>query len=190
MSKDLDAAPSAATPLSAQLTWSLFLISAAGLFLELLLIRWVSTEIRIFAYLQNTILVVCFLGLGMGCWDSRRPFALRSILLPLAVLVTLLAIPTTRAGLAEISSLLRGFSGLLIWDGPEGMALNPVGGALLGVILTLGLMILMWEIFVPVGRLLGRIMADHPNTIAAYSANVVGSLVGIWLFVLASALYF
>src|SRR4051794_31304094 len=78
---------------------SLFLISVLGLFLELLLIRWVSTEIRIFAYLQNTILVVCFLGLGMGCWDSkRRPFILRDVL-PLAILVGLLAIPTTRIAL-------------------------------------------------------------------------------------------
>ena len=52
----------------------LFLISVVGLFLELLLIRWITTEIRIFAYLQNTVLVVCFLGLGMGCWDTRRAF--------------------------------------------------------------------------------------------------------------------
>ena len=37
------------------LTWSLFLISALGLFLEMMLIRWIGTEIRIFAYLQNTV---------------------------------------------------------------------------------------------------------------------------------------
>ena len=67
-------------------TAALFLISVVGLFLELMLIRWVSTEIRIFAYLQNCVLVVCFLGLGMGCWDCRRKFALRDILFPLAVL--------------------------------------------------------------------------------------------------------
>ena len=89
MSQDLDAA-SAATPSVGRMTWAVFLISAAGLFLELLLIRWVSTEIRIFAYLQNTVLVVCFLGLGMGCWDARRrPFALRDLLVPLTGLVVL-----------------------------------------------------------------------------------------------------
>ncbi len=170
-------------------TLALFLISAVGLFLELLLIRWVSTEIRIFAYLQNTILVVCFLGLGMGCWDSRRAFALRHLLLPLGILVALLAIPTTRAALGGISSLLGGFSDLVIWGGPEGFSFNPFLAPVFGAALTLGLMILMWEIFVPIGRLLGRAMSDHPNTITAYSANVAGSLVGIWLFVLASALY-
>ena len=38
-------------------TLTLFLVSVLGLFLELLLIRWIGTEIRIFAYLQNTVLV-------------------------------------------------------------------------------------------------------------------------------------
>lgn len=41
-------------------TWAIFLISVLGLFLEMLLIRWIGTEVRIFAYLQNTILVVVF----------------------------------------------------------------------------------------------------------------------------------
>src|SRR5689334_6048318 len=77
--------------LSDRRTQALFLISVIGLFLELLLIRWITTEIRIFAYLQNTVLVVCFLGLGMGCWDTKRQFALRDILMPLTVLVALLA---------------------------------------------------------------------------------------------------
>jgi len=35
------------------LTLSIFLISVVGLFLELLLIRWVGTEVRLFAYLQT-----------------------------------------------------------------------------------------------------------------------------------------
>src|SRR5688500_5713481 len=97
-------------------TATVFLISVLGLFLELLLIRWVSTEIRIFAYLQNTVLVVCFLGLGMGCWDCRKPFALRHILLPLTILVGLLAVPTSRMALGRISEMLSGVGGLVIWS--------------------------------------------------------------------------
>jgi SAM-dependent methyltransferase len=170
-------------------TLSLFLISVIGLFLELLLIRWISTEIRIFAYLQNTVLVVCFLGLGMGCWNSRRPFALRDILLPLGVLTALLAIPPTRAALGEISTLLGGFQDFLIWAPTMSDGWMRYGGPVLGLVMTFLLMVLLWEIFVPVGRLLGRLMDEHPNTIWAYSVNVAGSLVGIWLFVMASALY-
>ena len=111
------------------------------------------------------------------------------MLLPLGVLVTLLAIPTTRSALGEISSLLGGFSDLIIWSGPERVGWNPILAPILGGALTFGLMILLWEIFVPVGRLLGRAMSDHPNIITAYTINVAGSLLGIWLFVVASALY-
>lgn len=167
---------------------SLFLISVVGLFLELLLIRWIGTEIRIFAYLQNTVLVVCFLGLGMGCWDSRRGFALRDILLPLGILVALLAIPFTRVALGEISTLLGGFQDFLIWAPTVSDGWMRYGGPVFGLVLTATLMVLLWEIFVPVGRLLGRLLDDNPNTVRAYSVNVFGSLVGIWLFVLASAL--
>ena len=44
----------------------LFLVSALILYLEMVLIRWLGTEIRIFAYLGNLILVMCFFGVGLG----------------------------------------------------------------------------------------------------------------------------
>ena len=50
-------------------------------------------------------------------------------------------------------------------------------------------MVLIIDIFVPIGRILGRLMDTHPQTILAYSANIAGSLIGTWLFVLVSALY-
>lgn len=53
--------------------WSLILVSVLGLFLELLLIRWISSEIRIFAYFKNFVLISCFLGFGLGCYLCRRP---------------------------------------------------------------------------------------------------------------------
>ncbi|MBA4190540.1 MAG: hypothetical protein C0467_21345 [Planctomycetaceae bacterium] len=189
-----DPVPKSAAPgsgitdhLPASRTAALFVISVLGLFLELLLIRWVSTEIRIFAYLQNIVLVVCFLGLGMGCWDSQKRFRLQDILVPLGILVTLLSVPFTRRYLGNISNLLGGISDLVMWDWLA-TGLNPIIASLIGVALTLGLMVLLWEIFVPFGRLLGRLLSDHPNPIAAYSVNVAGSLLGIWLFVITSAL--
>ena len=42
----------------------LALVSAFGLFLELLMIRWISSEIRMFAYFKNFVLIACFLGFG------------------------------------------------------------------------------------------------------------------------------
>jgi len=172
-------------------TWAIFLISMLGLFLEMLLIRWIGTEIRIFAYLQNTILVVCFLGLGLGCFTCRQPIILRQMLIPLAFLVLLMAIPISRRALGSISELL-GVLGdpALGWAYVTDTSLwTSVGYVVLGLGMTYVLLIMILGIFVPIGRLLGRLMDDHPNTIWAYSVNVAGSLLGIWLFVLLSLLY-
>src|SRR5579864_740901 len=53
-------------------TWrNLALWSLLSLFMELLMIRWISSEIRIFAYFKNFVLIACFLGFGLGCYLSR-----------------------------------------------------------------------------------------------------------------------
>lgn len=177
-------------PGPANRTWAICLISVLGLYLEMLLIRWIGTEVRIFAYLQNTILVVCFLGLGIGCFTCRRPIIMRNLLLPLVILVLLMAIPLTRRVLGSISTLLSVLDDLVIWS--AWISRSPwdtVSATLLGLAMTFVLMVLVLEMFVPVGRLLGRLMDDHPRTIWAYSVNIAGSLLGTWLFVLLSVLY-
>ena len=170
-------------------TWILFLVSVLGLYLELALIRWIGTEIRIFAYLQNTILVVCFMGLGMGCLTCRKPVALSDLLIPLFVLMLLLAVPLTRTMLGSTTAMLSVLSDLLIWK--PSAATSPMRALIavaLGLSLAFLLMVFVCDIFIPIGRLMGRIMDDHPRTIWAYSVNVAGGLIGIWLFVLLSAL--
>ena len=170
-------------------TGMLFLVSVLGLFLELMLIRWIGTEIRIFAYLQNTVLVVCFMGLGLGCLTSRKAVRLRDLLLPLAALLVLMAIPASRNLLARITDMLRVLGDLLIWQNALGKSpVQTTVSVVTGLGLTLVLMILIWDMFIPLGRLLGRLLEEHPRTIWAYSVNVAGSLVGIWLFVLVSGL--
>jgi hypothetical protein len=48
----------------------LFIVSFASLYIEVMLIRWIGTEFRLFAYIQNLTLVACFLGFGLGCLRS------------------------------------------------------------------------------------------------------------------------
>jgi len=185
----MSSAPSTAAAAHGGRTAALFLVSVLGLFLELMLIRWIGTEVRIFAYLQNTVLVVCFLGLGMGCWTCRQPFALRDILIPVCLLVLLLAIPITRETLGGISNMLGGLTGFHMWyQEVNARPWQTVLYAVLGLAMTFVLMALIWDAFIPIGRLLGRLFDDHPHIIRAYSVNVVGSLIGIWLFVLLGAL--
>jgi spermidine synthase len=171
-------------------TQAIFIVSVVGLFLEMLLIRWIGTEVRIFAYLQNTILIACFLGLGIGCFTSRQPIQLKRSLLSITFLVLLLAIPISRDTFGRISDFLNLIGDMVIWGGI--VTTSPVVGILLillGLALTYALLIIIVDIFVPFGRLLGRLMDEHTNTIVAYSVNVAGSLLGTWLFVFLSFLY-
>lgn len=167
----------------------IFWISVLGLFLELLLIRWIGTEIRIFAYLQNTVLVVCFLGLGAGLFTSRRPVRLGRMISSLLILAGLLNVPATREGFRAISELLSVLGDMNIWH--AGLSTSPMDTVLrvaVGLGMTLLVMILMLEAFIPIGRILGRMMNAHPRPIVAYSINVAGSLVGTWAFVALSVM--
>lgn len=169
--------------------WTLFLASVLALFVELMLIRWIGTEVRIFAYLQNTILVVCFLGLGLGFWTCRAPVEPRSLLLPLVLLLGLLAVPLTRKGLMVLSLKLSVLQDFFVWE--QAQAADPLSAAAdvaAGLGVTFFLLALVLWLFLPLGRLMGRLMAEDPRPIRAYSANIAGSLVGILGFAALSAL--
>jgi len=171
-------------------TWGIFLISILGLFLETLFIRWIGTEIRIFAYLQNTILVVCFLGLGLGAFTSSRSIEIKQTLFPLTVFLFLMAIPVTRLALGSTSEMLSTLGDLVIWSGGEASDVTKRIILLIGgLILTYGVLILIVDTFVPLGRILGRLMNANPNPIWAYSVNIFGSILGTWSFVLLSFFY-
>jgi len=173
-------------------TWAIFLISVLGLFLEMLIIRWIGTEVRIFAYLQNTILVACFLGLGLGCFTCHRPIILRQSLVSLTFLLVLMAVPIVRSTFGHTSEFLSVLGDMVIWWGVmptnSGFLLT-ILFVILGLTLTYVLLIVIVDIFVPIGRLLARLLDEHPNTIWAYSVNIAGSLAGTWLFVLVSYFY-
>ena len=172
------------------LTWGIFLISVLGLYVELLFIRWVGTEIRIFAYLQNTILVVCFLGLGLGMFTSSKPILIKHSLLPMTALLLLMAIPATRLFMGNISEMLSLLGDFVIWSNitTDNLAASIIA-VVTGLILTFILLILIVDMFVPLGRILGRLMDAHPSPIWAYSVNILGSVIGTWMFVLLSYFY-
>jgi Spermine/spermidine synthase domain len=180
---------SSIAPPAQRSTWALFTLSVLGLFLELMLIRWIGTEVRIFAYLQNTVLVVCFLGLGMGCWTCREPVSIRGALFPLLALVAIL-VPVSWFSLGSyISQMLNATGDILLFTSTAmSSPLQTASYLGLGLLFAFFLLLLVWDIFLPLGRLLGRMLADDPRTIRAYSVNIAGSLAGILLFVLVSAL--
>ena len=166
------------------------LISILGLFLELVFVRWISTEIRIYAYLQNTILVVCFLGLGLGMFTASKPIDLKQCLIPMTFLLLLMAIPVTRSALGSISEMLSVLGDLVIWFSmPAGDLGSSILFVVIGLVLTYFVLVILVDMFVPLGRILGRLMNVHPSPIWAYSVNILGSVLGTWALVLLSFFY-
>src|SRR6266403_2022413 len=89
----------------------LALISLFGLFLELLMIRWISSEIPIFAYFKNFVLIACYLGFGLGCYLSRRAINMMALSLPLVALALLCDFPSD--GLRDVVPQLTNMVGAI-----------------------------------------------------------------------------
>ncbi len=160
----------------------IFILSAWMLFLELFLIRWVSTEIRIFAYVNNLVLLACFIGIGLGCYFANREIDLLFIWAFLCILILMVkATPFIR-----ITDLLGGFSNSNIWDLTIDKSISPV---LAGISLTIFMFFVVAAVFFPLGQMLGVMLNSYRGTIAAYSLNVFGSIVGIWIFSVLSLCY-
>jgi spermidine synthase len=101
-----------------------------------------------------------------------------------------MAIPITRKALGSTSEMLSTLGDLVIWTDTDVANLGTrILLLLVGLVLTTGVLILIVDIFVPLGRILGRLMNTNSNPIWAYSVNIFGSILGTWLFVLLSYFY-
>src|SRR5207248_6455389 len=100
--------------------WRLALWSLLSLFFELLMIRWVSSEIRIFAYFKNFVLVACFLGFGLGCYLCRRRVQLMALIAPLLLLTAILKAPISplRRSIAALPQMLGSSVEVHVWGVP------------------------------------------------------------------------
>ena len=154
--------------------WKLALISFAILFTELLLIRLVGTEIRIFAYLSNLILLAIFVGSGAGMLIKRR-FSLNVSATLWLITVFVINIKL----FSGITDWLAPLNENIIWFQQD---TGSLGGIISGLFLTAVLFFLVLFSFVPLGQYLGDILKDSEQIIPAYSVNVAASLLGMWAF--------
>ena len=154
--------------------YRLALVSFVILFAELLLIRLIGTEIRIFAYLSNLTLLAIFVGSGAGMLMRRR-FSLRVS----AALLLLLTLVTKAGWLRGITDMLSPLNQNTIWFQQGG---GSFGGVVLGLLLTTFLFFLVLFIFVPLGQSLGGLFENSRQIVFSYSLNVVFSILGMWAF--------
>jgi spermidine synthase len=163
--------------------WSLstlFLASALTLFAELALIRWVATEVRVFAYVKNLALLLCFLGFGLGCALARQRPRWQTAATALLGLIVVVRMPWRGAEIMEtLSQYLGAAQDVEIWATGT---MHDTSGFLLAVAVTILLLLLITYIFIPIGQTVSRQIELAPRPLYGYSWNLAGSLVGILAF--------
>ena len=162
----------------------LFLVSCATLFIEILLIRWISTEVRIFAYFQNLALVACFLGFGLGCYWADRHKSLFLSLRAMIVVAILVNLPFAGWGrfLEAVSNRLALSPDAAIWGFPDPYMHATVWLLTIASILVVaGFLMLLVTAMIPLGQWVGFYLAHADNVVRAYSINLVGSIIGLWI---------
>jgi spermidine synthase len=163
----------------------LALVSVAGLFLELLLIRWVSAEIQVFAYFKNFVLIACYLGFGLGCYLCRRKIHVATLGVALLALTLVVKLPWApwHDLLRQLPSLVGGLAEV----DARGLPSFPHSfSALADIAKTVALIVPLFGVialvFIPIGQLVGWYLEQAPRGIRGYTVNIVGSLVGILLY--------
>jgi SAM-dependent methyltransferase len=163
--------------------WSVWRLGAASfltLFVELALIRWIGTEVRIFAYVKNLALLLCFLGFGLGCALAKSRIRWPGAATALLGLLMVVRHPWhPRRALEGLSEVLGAGQDIQIWataaarNWPSFLA----AAALVAVIL-----LLLTCIFIPFGQVVSREIESAPRPLLGYSWNLAASLAGILAF--------
>lgn len=152
--------------------WRLGLCTFGILALELALIRWLSGQIRIFAYFSNLVLMAAFLGMGLGVAAGRqRPHLVKYCLPVLTALSILLAFSVE----LKVVHMVFPDPAVSLWG--SDVSTSPAGFLAATAIL----MSLFWVvtlIFVLAAAPIGTLFNALPP-LKAYSADLLGSLLGI-----------
>lgn len=163
------------------LRWGpLFLISSLGLFLELVVIRWIAGEVRLFSYFKNLPLLAAFLGLSIGFALVGRSRNYSTAFAPLLGLFVVLVLAFRSLG---VMAYPGGGDEFLWFTAPFSYWLSLV--LFLGTVLVFFLLTMF--LFIPLGQATGKEMARHPP-VQAYIVNILASLAGVWMFALVSYL--
>lgn len=156
----------------------LFLASFLALYFELVVIRYLSSEVRVFAYLKNLPLVAAFLGIGLGMVLGRVPKPLQRWF---GVLATALFSLIAYASLLKLTHIRFPGSDHFVWGRIGVRTALSVTSLLLYCLPILLFLALAVAFFVVLGGLVGERLSLLP-ALTGYGINLAGSLVGIAAF--------
>jgi SAM-dependent methyltransferase len=169
-------------------TITLALISGLVLYLELTLIRWLPAHVLYLTFFTNTVLLASFMGMCLGCLMAKHPTRqIRYTPHWIAVTVLLgILLNTYNNQLVEHIDVAGQKNPDVIFFGTEVSAYLEVSFKLPIEIFMATFFVLSAMCLVGVGQEMGRAFGEVRSRTGAYSANLIGSLLGIVLFGLGS----
>ncbi len=156
--------------------WELFLLSAAALYIELLVISWMSSDIRAFTVFKTFPLVTCFVGLGLG-FSLGTDKAFR-----LALLAVLQFIATMKL-IEHFQVNFWFFPSVSVFSWQHNAALGQHFWTYVFCFVTILILVLMgpFSLMACLGSRLGTLFSKL-DSLKAYCINIGGSIAGSLLF--------
>jgi SAM-dependent methyltransferase len=156
----------------------LLLASFLALYFELLVIRYLSTEVRVFAYIKNLPLIASFFGLGMGMVFGKPPKRLSRFIPFLAAFLFLVTGFATQLHITHLPFpegnyfAFTTFSQSATWQVLQ--LIEYIG-------IVLAILMLVVAFFIELGGILGQEFSQF-SPLRGYGINLVGSLAGVMAF--------
>lgn len=164
-------------------------ISFFSLFLELMIIRWLSSEIRTFAYFKNVPLMACLFGLGVGLalsksprdWQKWVPWSLLAV-----VSLICFADPLKLVHITIVDPTEYYIVGPIAWKAMDvSRPVDYVLQTIKGYVVLMGVYYLLVLTFIGVGQKIGSLF-DKLKPLQAYTVDIAASLLGVFSFSLMS----
>jgi SAM-dependent methyltransferase len=161
----------------------LFLLSLLSLYLELLVIRWMSVDVRAFSVFKTFPLVTCFIGMGVGYASQHREKLFK--MAPVALLVFCLLMKYfDYLGISELA-----FPSTSVFYWHEMLSAGPRLWGTVAVFMIVLIVLLAgpFSVMACIGARIGALF-DEQKPLVGYCINIGGAIVGSLLFTLASFL--
>jgi hypothetical protein len=172
----------------------LFLISWLVLFLELACIRWFPSHVLFLTFFVNLVLLACFVGMSVGCLVARRQTNLIRYTPHWLLLGTVcgLLIGANSGFFQAVFAVGNQAKPDVVYFGTESSVTNrnPLPFAVPIELVGAAFFVIIAAIMVGPGQEMGRAFNRVTNRTLSYSANLLGSLVGIGMFAAGSFLRF
>jgi Spermine/spermidine synthase domain len=169
----------------------MFLSSFLLIFGQLALIRYVGSEVGVFAYLQNILLTSCFIGFSVGLRAPRSSAAGKDFCEALSKIIGLIVVVGLVADWSflavAVSALGQSYVAWNIFHVNEwSVGFIPLLVAGLSVIFCM--LMLTALVFAPLGSLVGSCFETRADPLTPYLYNIAGSIAGVLAFYAASYL--